>query len=61
MASVTCGKRTIGKCNYDKCIYGKNIMANVTEPPYHPCKIIERINTITGTLSLHGKKVKLKT
>ena len=57
MASKTHGKCYLwqtyyGKCNYDKCIYDKNIMANVTEPPYHPCKIIERVNTITATLSL---------
>ena len=41
MANVIYGKYLIwhtyyGKCNYGKYIYGKRIMANVTEPLY-PC------------------------
>ena len=37
MANVIYGKCNLwqtyyGNCNYDKCIYGKSIMANVTEP-----------------------------
>jgi len=31
MASVS-WQSYYGKCSYDKCIYGKSIMENVTEP-----------------------------
>ena len=47
MASVTCGKRTMVSV-----IMTNVFIANVTEPPYHPFKIIEQVNTITATLSL---------